>query len=230
MDPATATPAATLAATPATLAPAATATLSSGSGHNLSGDFKTFLTLLTSQLRNQDPLKPVESTEFVAQLATFSAVEQQVQTNDKLEAILDALTGGPNAGLSEWIGKEVRAVAAVPFDGATPLSLHANPADGAELSVLVVKDAAGAERARLTVDPKAEDLSWAGESLAGKLPAGTYSFAIESYAGGSLVATRGAEVFAEVVEVRRDGLDTVLVLKDGTKISADQVQALRLPG
>ena len=53
-------------------------------------DFETFLSLLTTQLRNQDPLKPLDSTEFVAQLASFSAVEQQINTNAKLDAITNA--------------------------------------------------------------------------------------------------------------------------------------------
>ena len=59
-----------------------------------SSDFTTFLKLLTAQLRNQDPLKPLDSTEFVAQLATFSSVEQQVKTNDTLATIQQLLGGG----------------------------------------------------------------------------------------------------------------------------------------
>ena len=55
-----------------------------GSANEMAGDFETFLKLLTAQLRNQDPLQPMDSTEFVAQLASFSAVEQQVRANDRL--------------------------------------------------------------------------------------------------------------------------------------------------
>lgn len=47
--------------------------------NSLNGDFETFLRLLTTQLQNQDPLDPTNSTEFVAQLANFSSVEQQVR-------------------------------------------------------------------------------------------------------------------------------------------------------
>jgi flagellar basal-body rod modification protein FlgD len=54
-------------------------------------DFQTFLTLLTTQLKNQNPLEPLDSTQFVAQLASFSSVEQQVKTNDRLADILDLL-------------------------------------------------------------------------------------------------------------------------------------------
>jgi flagellar basal-body rod modification protein FlgD len=217
-------------ATPPATPPAPLVSSGAATARSVSGDFRTFLALLTAQLKNQDPLKPVESTEFVAQLASFSAVEQQVQANGTLALILEALASGPEGGLAEWIGTEVRAAAAAPFDGTTPLPLHADPVAGAELAVLVVKDAAGTVAARLTVDPKAGDLVWAGEAVAGTLPAGSYRFEIESYAGGTLLATRAAEVFAEVVEVRREGSATVLVLADGTKIAADAVRAVRRPG
>lgn len=52
-----------------------------------------FLSLLTAQVQNQDPLQPLDSTAFVEQLATFSSLEQQVQMNRNLERILGALTG-----------------------------------------------------------------------------------------------------------------------------------------
>lgn len=53
-------------------------------------DYNTFLTLLVAQLKNQDPTEPMKSTEQIAQLATFSQVEQTIQTNKNLESILKA--------------------------------------------------------------------------------------------------------------------------------------------
>jgi len=54
----------------------------------LSGDFDTFLTLLTNQLQNQDPLAPVDTAQFTQQLVQFSQVEQQIQTNSLLESLI----------------------------------------------------------------------------------------------------------------------------------------------
>ncbi|MCB8838129.1 flagellar hook assembly protein FlgD [Aurantimonas sp. VKM B-3413] len=51
-------------------------------------DYDAFLTLLVAQMKNQDPLNPTDSTEFVSQLATFSSVEQAVQTNTKLDSMM----------------------------------------------------------------------------------------------------------------------------------------------
>ena len=50
----------------------------------------TFLTLLMAQLQNQDPTKPMDSTEYVGQLATFSQVEQATKTNQKLDSLLSS--------------------------------------------------------------------------------------------------------------------------------------------
>ena len=51
-------------------------------------DYQSFLRLLVTQMKNQDPTKPMDSTDYVAQLATFSQVEQSVQTNTKLDQLL----------------------------------------------------------------------------------------------------------------------------------------------
>jgi flagellar basal-body rod modification protein FlgD len=53
-------------------------------------DYESFLKLLIAQLKNQDPTKPMDSTQFVSQLASFSAVEQQVATNARLDQLLTA--------------------------------------------------------------------------------------------------------------------------------------------
>ena len=53
-------------------------------------DYNSFLKLLIAQMKNQDPTQPMDSTQYVAQLATFSQVEQSVQANTKLDSILQS--------------------------------------------------------------------------------------------------------------------------------------------
>lgn len=55
-------------------------------------DYDAFLQLLIAQMKNQDPTQPIESTEYIAQLAAFSNVEQAVQTNAKLDSLMAALS------------------------------------------------------------------------------------------------------------------------------------------
>ena len=60
----------------------------------LAGNFETFLSLLTAQLKNQDPLSPVDSNEFTGQLTQMAGVEQQLLTHDLLTALLEQSGGG----------------------------------------------------------------------------------------------------------------------------------------
>lgn len=53
-------------------------------------DYQSFLRLLVAQMKNQDPTNPMDSTQYVAQLAAFSQVEQSVQMNSKLDQMLQS--------------------------------------------------------------------------------------------------------------------------------------------
>jgi len=211
---------------PATTPAAARASETDGSAGALAADFQTFLTLLTTQMRNQDPLKPMESTEFVAQLATFSGVEQQVRANDRLDAIIEVLGGGA-AGLAEWIGREVRAPGKAAFDG-EPVEVGTAPVAGATKAWLVVRNDFDQVVARLPVDPAADTVEWDGsDGMGNAQPHGSYSFAIESFDGEALVDTQAGTVYATVTEVRVADGDPVLVLEDGSRVTLDQVTAVR---
>ena len=76
----------------------------------LNQNFETFLSLLTAQLKNQDPLSPVDSNQFTAQLTQMAGVEQQLLTNDLLTSLLAAQQGGGLSGAANYIGKDASAV------------------------------------------------------------------------------------------------------------------------
>ncbi len=78
----------TTSATAATGSSATAAAAKAGSSFAASMNSDTFLTLLMAQLKNQDPTKPMDSTAYVGQLATFSQVEQATKTNTKLDSLL----------------------------------------------------------------------------------------------------------------------------------------------
>ncbi len=62
--------------------------ISSNSGATLAGNFQTFLTMLTTQLQNQNPLDPLDTNQFTQQLVQFASVEQQLKTNDELASLV----------------------------------------------------------------------------------------------------------------------------------------------
>jgi len=74
------------------------------SSAQLTDNFDTFLTLLTAQVQNQDPLSPTDATQFTEQLVQFSGVEQQIQSNQNLEALLAANSASTSASLANYLG------------------------------------------------------------------------------------------------------------------------------
>jgi flagellar basal-body rod modification protein FlgD len=75
----------------------------------LASNFETFLSLLTAQLKNQDPLSPVDSNQFTAQLTQMAGVEQQLLTNDLLKGLLTAQQGGGLGQAATYMGKTATA-------------------------------------------------------------------------------------------------------------------------
>ena len=120
-----------------------------------------FLQLLTAQLEYQDPLDPLESTDFAVQLATFSGVEQAVLTNDLLVALGDTLAATSVADMANWIGTEIRAAMPAYYEG-EPITLLPNPAATSDMVELVVTNEEGEEVDRYEIAISAEPIEWYG--------------------------------------------------------------------
>lgn len=214
--------------TPAAAGPASSST--TGSGTNISSDYQMFLSLLTTQMQNQDPTDPIDSSDYAVQLATFSGVEQQVKTNELLTSMATQLGLLGVTQYAGWVGMEARVAAPAYFDGTTPLTVAPNPVTGADQAVLVVKDASGTEVARRNVGTTAETLDWAGTDNSGTaLPAGVYSFELESYNSGTLLSTDTAEVYSPIAEVQGTAGGSVLVLRGGAQVAPADITGLRDP-
>lgn len=78
-------------------------------GAKLAEDFDDFLTLLTTQLQNQDPLDPMDSGEFTNQLVAFTGVEQQIQTNQNLELLANLTRLQNLASSGSYLGSDALA-------------------------------------------------------------------------------------------------------------------------
>ena len=79
--------------------------LSSTTGSTLAGNFQTFLTLLTTQLQNQNPLDPLDTNQFTQQLVQFAGVEQQLKTNDQLTALVSLQQTAQSTQALGFVGK-----------------------------------------------------------------------------------------------------------------------------
>lgn len=155
----------------------------------------SFLTMLVAQLQNQDPLNPMEGTDFATQLAQFSVLEQQIYTNNNLEAILDALGAQKETNLIDYIGKEVQGEAntITVADGvATSASYElASQAD----AVVYIYDSDGNMVNSIYEGQKSagtHTIDWDGRDFYGDLVgSGTYTFDVTalSTSGGYIAAS-----------------------------------------
>src|SRR5471032_3344612 len=97
--------------TPITGTTTAPATSTASSGTNamsqLGGNFQTFLKLLTTQLKNQDPTAPMDSSQFTQQLVMYSQVEQQINTNSQLGQLVTATNAGQASAALSYMGMQV---------------------------------------------------------------------------------------------------------------------------
>jgi flagellar basal-body rod modification protein FlgD len=103
---ATTTPTTTVP-TPASAANANGTTTGNDAFSQLSGNFQTFLTLLTTQLKNQDPTSPMDSNQFTQQLVEYSQVEQQINANTNLQTLISQGSSNASAMTVGYLGKNV---------------------------------------------------------------------------------------------------------------------------
>ncbi len=191
----------------------------------LTSDFETFLKMLTVQARNQDPLEPLDSSEYASQLAQFSMVEQQVQTNDLLSNLASAMSGSLDQ-LKKWVGTEVQTSAAFNFSGA-PVEMSISTEPTADKAELVVRNASGTVVDRVSVPTDKANFSWTGQTKNGALPSGNYTAILESYKNKELVSETPTLVFSRVAEAQTTDGSIQLTLDSGAVVSVENVAQIR---
>lgn len=213
--------------------------VSSGSGltsndlgrTTIAQNFDTFLQILTTQLKHQNPLDPMDTNQFTQQLVQFTSVEQQLKTNQFLEALMLANQASINTDAVSYIGKEV-----------TAPGNKAELADG--LATWGFKSAGNVSDAKVTIKDylgnvvysETGSLSegegtfvWDGRGSDGNLrPEGTYTISIEgkNLSGSYVQITTATTGIVTAVDFSGE----VPVLSVGnTRINLNEVTGVRLP-
>jgi len=184
--PATTTPSVTSAIT------STTAASSTGVDKGtLAGNFQTFLTLLTTQLKNQNPLDPLDTNQFTAQLVQFAQVEQQLKQNDQLATLVSLQQTAQNTAALEFVGQTVGVTGnTAPLSGgkATWNLDVPKPATG----TITIKTATGqtAFSGNYSMNAGSQPFVWDGKDASGlQWPDGNYTISITAQdASGQAVA------------------------------------------
>ncbi|MEC7288846.1 MAG: flagellar hook capping FlgD N-terminal domain-containing protein [Pseudomonadota bacterium] len=197
---------------------ASTGTTTSNSGSSainptgIGEEFNQFLQLLTAQVQNQDPLSPLDSTQFVEQLATFSSLEQQVRTNSSLDSIASMIGDLHAIIANDWLGSEV-AVASkhVAYEG-EPVEFEVNPSLTHDKAVLTVLDSQGKAVWQEALDASAERHTWDGSvaNQSAKAASGIYQFQLDLFKDGQPVAKTDAEFISKVTTLGNENGKLVL--------------------
>lgn len=192
----------------------------------LATDTQSFLKLLTAQLANQDPLAPIDPTQFVSQLAQFSSVEQAVQSNTRLADVLQELRASGDRMDLSYVGKEVEVSGGQIGLTAEGASARYLIPDGAERVEVRIRNADG-QVVRSFLDsttPGIKDLAWDGKTDSGsQAPVGVYQLEVDAI-GKEGKALETAITSTDTVRrvVRQDG-DTLFQLQGGQLITRDQI-------
>ncbi|NVN10204.1 flagellar hook capping FlgD N-terminal domain-containing protein [Nguyenibacter vanlangensis] len=162
---------------------------SSGSGSlstsalsSLADNYTTFLTLLTTQLKNQDPSSPMNTDTFTSELAQFAGVEQQVETNSNLSSLISLNEDGQLSTDSSLVGKTATAnTTTLPLQsGSASLSFSGSPGETVAIAVAnasgtIVKDAV------MTAGSGTNTWTWNGTDNNGnQLSDGAYNVSVET--------------------------------------------------
>ncbi|GJE36014.1 flagellar hook assembly protein FlgD [Methylobacterium persicinum] len=203
---------------------------SSTSSTGLASNFTQFLTLLTTQLKNQNPLDPMDTNQFTQQLVEFAGVEQQLKTNDQLGSILAASQSASSASATSYIGKTVTTdgTAAQLQDGAATWTL--NPARAATKAVVTISDSKGNVVATQTTSLQSgsQNYTWNGKTSAGLSAAsGLYSIKVAATDATGANVTVDTSVNGTVSEVDLTGSTPMLVV-GSQKVPLSSVQQIGL--
>lgn len=190
----------------------------------LASNTETFLKLLTTQMKNQDPLSPMDSTQFTQQIVQMTGVEQQLLTNDLLAALVGMNDSGL-AGSVNLIGKTVTAASdTATLSGGEATWDYNLPRAAASVQLDVVNSAGVTVRSENLTNQTVGDQSfkWDGKSTSGSsLADGAYSLRVTALdsSGSKMTPTQSVTGMASAVQ-SINGATVVTIGKAKIPISA----------
>ncbi|WP_019904643.1 flagellar hook capping FlgD N-terminal domain-containing protein [Methylobacterium sp. 77] len=186
-----------------------------GTSQEIAGNFQQFLTLLTTQLKNQNPLDPLDTNQFTQQLVQYAGVEQQLKSNDRLDSILSNSKAASAASATSFVGQTVTADGQVADlkDGSATWTL--TPSRAAKQAAITITDAKGNVVATQTktLSEGAQSFTWDGRSTSGFTSAnGSYSIKVDAIDATGAKVNVDTKVAGKVDGVDLSGTSPVLLI------------------
>ncbi|WP_375407774.1 flagellar hook assembly protein FlgD [uncultured Methylobacterium sp.] len=182
----------------------------------IAGNFTQFLTLLTTQLKNQNPLDPLDTNQFTQQLVQYAGVEQQLKSNDRLDSILSNAKSSSAASATGFIGQTVTAdgKTAQLNGGAATWSLTPSRAGKATITISDAKgNVVATQNKALTAG--AQTFTWDGRSSSGFSSAdGTYSIKVDAVDTTGSKVSVDTQLTGKVDAIDLTGSEPVLLIGD----------------
>ncbi|MFY0636832.1 flagellar hook assembly protein FlgD [Maricaulis maris] len=195
----------------------------------LADNFEMFLTLLTEQMKNQDPLNPLDSTQFVNQLVDFSSVEQQIAQNQNLENLLLLQSAAAQSASVSYIGRVATALTPQAMLTEGEASWEYTLPSEATTSSIIIRDAEDRIVARSDGETTAgsHDFTWDGLGEGGNtLEDGVYSLeVIAQNADGDNIAVN-IQAAARVTGVDLSGSEVVVEM-GGIRVPLSSVMSIK---
>lgn len=194
----------------------------------IADNFDTFLKLLTTQLKNQNPLDPLDTNQFTQQLVEFSAVEQAVKSNDLLTKLVASNTANATSTAIGYIGKMVEAAGTTTTLKSGSANWTYKLAEDSPEASVTIRNASGViVFTELTqLDAGTGTYVWDGStSTGGSAPEGTYSISIDAKDQDGNNLSVSTSIAGEVTGVEFDGAEPVLLI--GTsRVTLSSVQSV----
>ncbi len=211
--------------------PAADQTRSQKSGASLAADLDSFLLLLTTQLKNQDPLSPLEPTEFTGQLVAFAGVEQQISTNDHMEKMLTLQSASLAASIIGFVGTDVVAeVSQVPLQDGEANFTYTLSGNAKNVVISITDD-----KGKIMLTKAGErtagdhDFVWDGKDVNGQtVPDGPYRVSVTPIGFEATPVSAQVKVRGHVSGVTMAGGNATLDV-GGVSIPLDKVLTIKEP-
>lgn len=201
------------------------------SAQQLSADMNTFLQLLTTQLKYQDPMDPMDTAEFTNQLVQYSSVEQAIQTNEKLDTMMSLSIANLGAQAVSYIGKTVQVLGDVmPLENAKAKATYTLDKDVSSTTI-VVKDMNGKVVYTETGEKTSgtHEFNWDGKDSNGnQLEDGAYQIVVTTKAAeGESAASVTTTVFGKVTGVASDQNNIYVGLGDAVTAQLGDIVTIR---